>query len=137
MKFDTEMKTVVTQWETMSQVLSAPTNGVEYDAMVVRMNALLDYLGDNEDHPLNGLLHLMGDLVAEYDLQYYGEIPAATGGEMLKHFLQEHNLKQSDLPEVGSQGVISEIVNGKRELTLRQIKLLAVRFNVPKAVFLD
>ena len=137
MKFDTEMKTVVTQWETMSQVLSAPTNGVEYDAMVVRMNALLDYLGDNEDHPLNGLLHLMGDLVAEYDLQHYGEIPAATGGEMLKHFLQEHNLKQSDLPEVGSQGVISEIVNGKRELTLRQIKLLAVRFNVPKAVFLD
>jgi HTH-type transcriptional regulator / antitoxin HigA len=48
----------------------------------------------------------------------------------------EHNLKQSDLSEVGSQGVISEILSGKRKLNLRQIKLLSKHFNVSPAVFL-
>jgi HTH-type transcriptional regulator/antitoxin HigA len=27
----------------------------------------------------------------------------------------DHNLKQTDLTEIGSQGVVSEILNGKRE----------------------
>jgi HTH-type transcriptional regulator/antitoxin HigA len=44
-------------------------------------------------------------------------------------------LKQKDLPELGSQGVVSEILSGKRELNLRQIKALSKRFNVPVSVF--
>ena len=55
---------------------------------------------------------------------------------MLVHFMEEHFLSQSDLPEIGSQGVVSEIINGKRELNLRQIKALGKRFNVSPAVFL-
>jgi antitoxin component HigA of HigAB toxin-antitoxin module len=38
--------------------------------------------------------------------------------------------------EVGSQGVVFEIMNGKRELNVRQIKALTKRFDVPPAVFL-
>lgn len=53
------------------------------------------------------------------------------------HFMTEHNIKQSDLKEIGSQGVISEILNGKRELNIRQIKLLAEKFNVSPAVFIQ
>ncbi|WP_167338422.1 helix-turn-helix domain-containing protein [Paraburkholderia oxyphila] len=49
--------------------------------------------------------------------------------------MNQHNLKQSDLPEIGSQGVISEILNGKRELNTRQIGLLAQRFRISPAVF--
>lgn len=49
--------------------------------------------------------------------------------------MEEHSLTQSDLPEVGSQGVVSEILNGKRELNVRQIRKLAERFRVSTAVF--
>jgi HTH-type transcriptional regulator/antitoxin HigA len=49
--------------------------------------------------------------------------------------MDEHNLRQSDLPEVGSQGVVSEILSGKRELNVRQIRALAARFGVSPAVF--
>jgi HTH-type transcriptional regulator/antitoxin HigA len=50
--------------------------------------------------------------------------------------MEEHELTQSDLPEVGSQGVVSEILNGKRELNVRQIRALAERFGVSTAVFI-
>ncbi len=44
-------------------------------------------------------------------------------------------LATSDLSEVGSQGVVSEILNGKRELNVRQIRILAEKFKVSSAVF--
>jgi HTH-type transcriptional regulator/antitoxin HigA len=49
--------------------------------------------------------------------------------------MEEHGLKQSDLPEIGSQGVVSEIPSGKRQLNVRQLKLLSERFKVSPAVF--
>lgn len=55
----------------------------------------------------------------------------------LKHFMEEHNLRQSDLPEIGSQGVVSEILNGKRQLNVAQIKALSKRFKVSPAAFLQ
>lgn len=51
--------------------------------------------------------------------------------------METHNLHQNDLPEIGSQGVVSEILNGKRELNVRKIKFLAKRFNVEPATFID
>jgi HTH-type transcriptional regulator/antitoxin HigA len=58
------------------------------------------------------------------------------GAEVLQYLMEEHSLRQSDLPEVGSQGVVSEILNGKRELNVRQIRELAQRFHVSPAVFI-
>jgi HTH-type transcriptional regulator / antitoxin HigA len=50
--------------------------------------------------------------------------------------MEEHGLKQADLPEVGSQGVVSEILSGRRELNLRQIQALAGRFGVDPSAFI-
>jgi HTH-type transcriptional regulator/antitoxin HigA len=50
--------------------------------------------------------------------------------------MEEHGVKQTELPEIGSQGVISEILRGKRKLNVRQIHTLAKRFHVSPAIFL-
>jgi HTH-type transcriptional regulator/antitoxin HigA len=50
--------------------------------------------------------------------------------------MEEHGLKQLDLSEIGSQGVVSEILSGKRQLNIRQIKILSKRFKVSPAVFI-
>lgn len=42
-------------------------NEQHYGAMVDFMNELLDALGDQEAHPVSGLLHLVGLLVEEYE----------------------------------------------------------------------
>ena len=71
-----------------------------------------------------------------YEEEHY-PIPDATGVEVLRFLMDEHGLTQSDLPEVGSQGVVSEILNGKRELNIRQVRFLAKKFKVSSAVFCD
>jgi HTH-type transcriptional regulator / antitoxin HigA len=47
-----------------------------------------------------------------------------------------HRLRQSDLAtEIGGQSVVSAILNGKREINVRQAKALAARFGISAAAF--
>ncbi len=55
--------------------------------------------------------------------------------QALKFLMEQHGLKQSDLSEIGSQGVVSEILRGKRELNMRQVRALSERFGVSSATF--
>jgi HTH-type transcriptional regulator/antitoxin HigA len=121
-------------WANIAPLLSI-RNEREYNVAVKRLNELLDEIGDNEKHPLYGLLDTLGTLIQIYEEEHY-PIPDATGAEVLRFLIDEHGMTQSDLPEVGSQGVVSEILNGKRELNVRQIRFLAEKFKVSSAVFL-
>ena len=49
--------------------------------------------------------------------------------------MEQHGLSQSEIPEVGSQGMVSEVLNGKRELNKRQIEALSRRFHLSPAAF--
>ena len=42
-----------------------------YDQAVALMNALLDVVGDDEEHELAGLLELVGDVVSKYEREHY------------------------------------------------------------------
>ena len=46
-------------------------------------------------------------------------------------------MSQSELPEIGSQGVVSEVLNGKRFLNLSQVQKLAERFELEPGLFLQ
>jgi HTH-type transcriptional regulator/antitoxin HigA len=120
-------------WSNISPLLVI-RNEHELDNAISHLNELLDEIGDDEQHPLYSLLDTIGTLIQSYEEEHY-PIPEASGTEVLRLLMKEHNLTQSDLPEVGSQGVVSEILNNKRELNVRQIRLLADRFNVSPAVF--
>ena len=121
-------------WKNIAPLLTI-RNEREYNAAIKRLNELLGEIGDNEKHPLYSLLDTLGTLVHAYEEEHYS-IPDANGAEVLRFLLEEHGLTQSDLPEVGSRGAVSEILSGKRELNVRQIRLLAERFGVSTAVFM-
>ena len=121
-------------WRALQPIFSI-RNEREYDQAVARLNDLIDEVGTDETHPLYGLLDTLGTLLHAYEEQHH-HIPECSGTEMLRFFMDEHGLVQSDLAEIGSQGVISEILSGKRELNTRQIRLLAERFSVSPAVFI-
>ncbi len=124
---------IQTYWTNIAPLLII-RNEREYNAAVKRMNELLDEIGTNEKHPLYSLLDTLATLIHAYEEEHY-PIPASTGADVLRFLMEEHGVTQSDLPEVGSQGVVSEILNGKRELNVRQIRVLAERFKVSTAVF--
>ncbi|MCB0119917.1 MAG: helix-turn-helix domain-containing protein [Anaerolineales bacterium] len=127
-------KQIQTHWASISPLLTI-RNEKDYDAAIEHLNELLDEIGTDEKHPLYSLLDTLGTLIHAYEEEHY-PIPEVGGAEVLRFFMEEHGLTQSDLPEVGSQGVVSEILNGKRELNVRQIKALSEKFNVSAAVFL-
>ena len=115
--------------------LSPITTKQEYDNAVNILNELLDAGGADEQHPLAVLVSLLSDFIADYE-DRHNQPPIVTGRAMLAFLMEQHGLKQADLSEIGSQGVVSELLNGKREFTTNHIKLLATRFNVPVSVFL-
>ncbi|XLZ69764.1 transcriptional regulator [Massilia sp. SR12] len=100
------------------------------------LNSLLDAGGGDEKHELAGLVHMVGLLIAEYETRHFSSAHA-TPIDMLRFLMEQHELRQSDLPEIGSQGVVSEILNGKRELNLRQARALAKRFQLPVSALLE
>jgi HTH-type transcriptional regulator/antitoxin HigA len=106
----------------------------EYGAAVEKLNALVDEIGDNPKDPRYRLVETLTILVEAYDDAHY-PIAETSGVEMLKVLMEEHGLRQGDLPEIGSQGVVSEILRGKRELNVRQIAALSKRFGLPADVF--
>ncbi len=109
-------------------------NAREYDAAVEKLNALLDEIGDNPKDPRYRLIDTLSILVEAYDDEHY-PIPDVSGLEMLKFLMEQHGLSQGDIPEIGSQGVVSEILRGKRKLNVRQIAALSQRFRLPPSAF--
>ena len=105
-----------------------------YARMTEILKALLDETQGDESHPAMGLVDIVGDLIEDYEAEHH-PLPDTTGVQALKFLMEQHGLKQSDLPEVGSQGVVSEILKGKRELNLRQVRALGTRFGVSAATF--
>jgi HTH-type transcriptional regulator/antitoxin HigA len=120
-------------WEALQSLLCI-RNEVEYDHAVDHLHQLLDVIGENEDHPLYGLFDTLGTVLHAYEEQYH-PMPSCSGADVLRYLMEEHELTQTDLPEVGSQGVVSEVLRGKRELNVRQIRALADRFHVSPSVF--
>lgn len=73
----------------------------------------------------------LADRIREYEGRVHPWPDTSTPASVLASLMDEHGLRQSDLPEIGSQGVVSEVLAGKRQLNLRQVRALAARFSVP------
>jgi HTH-type transcriptional regulator/antitoxin HigA len=108
----------------------------QYDNAVRVLDELMEKIGDDENHPLASLMEILGTLIENYESSHFQETASDPVGT-LKFLMKEHGVKQGDLSEIGSQGVVSEILKGRRELNVRQIKALSHRFNVSPAVFVQ
>jgi len=106
----------------------------DYNRAVDCLDQLLDAGGAEETHPLAALVAVLGERIAAWE-QKLPPLPEADEADVLRFLLTQHGLTQADLPEVGSQGVVSEILAGKRRLNVRQIEALAARFGTSPAVF--
>ena len=129
------------QWTPVSDLLSPIQNENDYKEAVSLLDQMIDAVGSNEDHPLATMMYHLGNLINEYeksddDLSNLGERGDAIS--TIKFLMDQHGLKQADLKDVfGSQGNVSEVLRGIRELNLKHIRKLASRFNADPSVFID
>ena len=131
---DQELADTIKVWPVVSKVLSTFETEQQYNKAVRWIDELIDEAGENESPLIESLMDTLGTLIKDYEDSNIPE-PEADPVDCLKFLMEEHNLKPSDLPEVGSQKVVLDILNGKRSLAVEQIKALSERFNVSPAVF--
>jgi len=130
-----EIEKVKNVWHDVKDILSVPHTDKQYKKLVKVLDELIDEVGNDEKHQLAPLLETVGNLIEEYENDHFIQ-PNSEPIEVLKYLMQENNLTQKDLNILGSQGVVSEILNGKRELNVRQIKALAEKFKISPSVFI-
>lgn len=133
---DVEIKEIARIWPIASKVVSIIDTEEQYKYAIRVLDRLIYIVGEDESHPLASLMEAMGTRIEEYENKHYPE-PEGDGIGCIKYLMDEHNLKQKDLKELGSQGVVSEILSGRRKLNVRQIKALSRRFNLSPAVFIE
>lgn len=130
------LATAVKHWTYVAPIATYPANKKEFEKLTARLDELLEIVGNNENHHLMGLVDVISGLIASYEEDHHLASPSK-GLDALKYLMNAHHLRQGDLSEIASQGIMSEILSGRRELNLRQIKQLAKRFHVSPATFID
>ncbi len=134
--FGRELTKTIEVWPTVSKVVSTIHTEEHYNRVVKLLDNLIDEIGKKEDPLLDSLIDTLGTLVKEYEDRTIPE-PKGDAIGCLKFLMAEHGLKQCDLTELGSQGVVSEIINEKRKLNVRQIKELSKKFHCSPLVFME
>ena len=82
------------------------------------------------------ILELLVTLIEKFEAEYY-PIPEGTPHQMLLHLMEASDIKQENLVGViGSRGIVSEVVNGKRSISKAQAKALAAMFSVDVGLFI-
>jgi HTH-type transcriptional regulator/antitoxin HigA len=83
------------------------------------------------------LAELLTLLIENFEDKAYALKPAEPM-DILNELIEANNLKQKDLVDVfGTPSIVSEVLNGKRRLTIDHIKKLSRRFHLPPEVLLQ
>ncbi len=124
----------IKHWEHVVPYAHIPRNEREHEKLLAFVDELMEWSRHHKDEHATSLLSLIASNIETYENLHY---PAKkiSSVKMLKFLMDEHSLGQGDLPEIGSQSLVSKILNGERQLTLEHIRSLSKRFGVSPAVF--
>lgn len=108
------------------------------DRDLERALARIEALWHAEDgSPEADELEVLSILVERYEDRHH-PIPASTPLEAIRFRMEQMDLSQRDLePFIGPSGRVSEVLNGKRQLSLAMIKRLHKGLNIPYESLLD
>ena len=128
------LRDVAGHWVALHEALGvgAPlADEAQYERALAFVEQVFEEVAHDPEHPLGGLVDLLADRIRAYEDRIHPWPDTSTPASVLASLMDEHGLKQSDLPEVGAQSVVSAVLTGKRHLNLRQVKALSKRFSVP------
>jgi HTH-type transcriptional regulator / antitoxin HigA len=104
------------------------TNEDELIATQNQINSILDKGNITQDD--RDYLRVLGTLVYDYE-QQHERMPTLKGVALLHALLEESDLQPKDLVSMlESESIVSDVLNGKRQLTEKQIQDLAVFFQI-------
>lgn len=104
---------------------------IDSDAELVRARALVDRLWDSEDPADIARLQAQARLIVAYEESRWPRRPPSTA-ELIRHLMDQHGLTRADMvPLLGTPSRVSEVLRGKKGLSMAMIQRLRARFRVP------
>jgi len=130
------VKETIKHWGEIERYVRVPRNRSDYNSQLDLLRQIMDIPHQKRDAKTLHLMDLLLKNLEIYESKHV--IPnTATAIDVLRSLMEEHELTQSDLPEIGSQSLVSKIIKSERKLTATHIKKLSKRFHVSPSVFFD
>jgi len=109
---------------------------IDSDAELARARALVERLWDSDDPADIARLNAQASLIAAYEENKWPRRPPSTA-DMIRHLMDQHGLTRADLvPILGTPSRVSEVLRGKKELSMAMVQRLRARFRVPADLLL-
>lgn len=109
---------------------------IDSDAELARARALLDQLWSSDEPADMARLEAQARLIAAYEEKKWPRRPPSTA-DLIRHLMDQHGLTRADLvPILGTPSRVSEVLRGKKELSMAMVQRLRARFRVPADLLL-
>jgi HTH-type transcriptional regulator / antitoxin HigA len=107
---------------------------IDSDAELAR--ALVDQLWDSHDAADLARLEAQARLIAAYEERKWPCRPPRIA-DLIRHLMDQHGLSRADMvPILGTPSRVSEILSGKKGLSMAMVQRLRARFRVPADLLL-
>ncbi len=109
---------------------------IDSDAELARARSLVDALMASDDPRDLARLQAQARLIAAYEEARWPRRPPSTA-DMIRYLMDQHGLTRADLvPILGTASRVSEVLRGKKELSMTMVQRLRARFRVPAELLL-
>jgi len=109
---------------------------IDGDAELARARRLMDRLWQSDDPADIARLAAQARLIAAYEESRWPRRPASTA-DLIRHLMDQHGLTRAELaPILGSPSRVSEVLRGRKGLSMAMVQRLRARFRVPADVLL-
>ena len=109
---------------------------IDSDAELARARAFVDKLWNSDDAADIAKLQAQARLIAAYEESKWPRRPPSTA-DMIRHLMDRHGLTRADMaPVLGTPSRVSEVLRGKKGLSMAMVQRLRARFRVPAELLL-
>ena len=109
---------------------------IDSDAELARARALVDRLWQSDDPAEMARLHAQARLIAAYEESKWPRRPPSTAN-LIRHLMDQHGLTRANMvPILGTPSRVSEVLQGKKGLSMAMVQRLRARFHIPADLLL-
>jgi HTH-type transcriptional regulator / antitoxin HigA len=109
---------------------------IDSDAELARARSLIDRLWASDEPADIARLQAQARLIAAYEEGKWPRRPPSPAA-LIRHLMDQHSLTRADMvPILGTPSRVSEILQGKKGLSITMVQRLRARFNVPADLLL-
>src|SRR5450755_2810634 len=109
---------------------------IDSDSELARARALVDRLWESDKPADMARLQAQARLIAAYEeAKWPRRLPSAAA--LIRHLMDQHSLTRADMvPILGTPSRVSEVLQGKKGLSMAMVQRLRARFNIPADLLL-